>query len=98
MRYATFSTNDDPTPRLGAVRGDQLIDIGASGRTLHVDAPTTLLQLIQAADDLERQVRDLAGHAGAVRHDLAAIRWHAPIPRPLKNVFCMGLNYLAHAK
>jgi 2-keto-4-pentenoate hydratase/2-oxohepta-3-ene-1,7-dioic acid hydratase in catechol pathway len=33
-----------------------------------------------------------------VRHELQSIRWHAPIPRPTKNVFCMGLNYLAHAR
>ena len=24
------------------------------------------------------------------------IRWHAPIPRPSKNVFCVGRNYLTH--
>src|SRR5687768_8493716 len=24
------------------------------------------------------------------------IRWHAPIPRPSKNVFCIGRNYLTH--
>jgi 2-keto-4-pentenoate hydratase/2-oxohepta-3-ene-1,7-dioic acid hydratase in catechol pathway len=24
------------------------------------------------------------------------IRWHAPIPRPLKNVFCVGRNFLTH--
>ena len=26
------------------------------------------------------------------------VRWHAPIPRPLKNVFCVGRNYAAHVK
>jgi 2-keto-4-pentenoate hydratase/2-oxohepta-3-ene-1,7-dioic acid hydratase in catechol pathway len=24
------------------------------------------------------------------------IRWHAPIPRPSKNVFCVGRNFLSH--
>jgi 2-keto-4-pentenoate hydratase/2-oxohepta-3-ene-1,7-dioic acid hydratase in catechol pathway len=24
------------------------------------------------------------------------VRWHAPIPRPSKNVFCVGRNYLTH--
>ena len=26
------------------------------------------------------------------------IRWHAPIPRPTKNVFCLGRNYAAHVR
>ncbi|HVQ16900.1 MAG TPA: fumarylacetoacetate hydrolase family protein, partial [Vicinamibacterales bacterium] len=29
---------------------------------------------------------------------LQDIRWHAPIPRPIKNIFCLGQNYLSHAK
>jgi 2-keto-4-pentenoate hydratase/2-oxohepta-3-ene-1,7-dioic acid hydratase in catechol pathway len=36
---------------------------------------------------------EAAGNAGH-----ATVRLHAPIPRPLKNVFCLGLNYAAHAK
>ena len=31
-------------------------------------------------------------------HLASSVRWHAPIPRPAKNVFCLGLNYVAHAK
>ena len=26
------------------------------------------------------------------------IQWHAPIPRPTKNVFCLGRNYAAHVR
>ena len=26
------------------------------------------------------------------------IRWHAPIPRPAKNVFCLGRNYAEHVR
>jgi len=26
------------------------------------------------------------------------IRWHAPIPRPGKNVFCLGRNYAEHVR
>ena len=31
-------------------------------------------------------------------YGLDEVRWHAPIPRPLKNVFCVGRNYAAHAR
>ena len=30
------------------------------------------------------------------RHPLEQIRWHAPIPRPRKNIVCLGLNYMSH--
>jgi 2-keto-4-pentenoate hydratase/2-oxohepta-3-ene-1,7-dioic acid hydratase in catechol pathway len=26
-----------------------------------------------------------------------AVRWHAPIPKPSKNIICLGLNYQSHA-
>jgi 2-keto-4-pentenoate hydratase/2-oxohepta-3-ene-1,7-dioic acid hydratase in catechol pathway len=38
-----------------------------------------------------------AAHRGA-SHALADVSLLAPIPRPLKNVFCVGRNYAAHVK
>jgi 2-keto-4-pentenoate hydratase/2-oxohepta-3-ene-1,7-dioic acid hydratase in catechol pathway len=35
---------------------------------------------------------------GAWRHALSAIRLLAPLPRPARNVFCVGKNYREHAK
>ena len=36
--------------------------------------------------------------SSAHSHAASTVRWHAPIPRPAKNVFCLGHNYAAHAK
>ena len=45
------------------------------------------------------ELRHLVENAGAdATCALTTIRWHAPIPRPSKNIFCLGLNYLAHAR
>ncbi len=33
----------------------------------------------------------------AAHYRLADVRWHAPLPRPSKNVMCLGLNYQSHA-
>ena len=90
MRYVTFSLPTDPTPRLGAVRGDRVLDLTANG------GPPSLLALIQAGPAQWQRARAVAEASGAAGH--AAVRLHAPIPRPLKNVFCLGLNYAAHAK
>ena len=99
MRYATFSVGADPSPRLGLVDGDHVIDVFASVKgTWPGDAPASLLALIRQGRDAWERMRGLSETRGAVRHPIGAIRWHAPIPRPAKNVFCLGLNYLAHAK
>ena len=43
-----------------------------------------------------RAGRSRAGARSDIRSPM--IRWHAPIPRPTKNVFCLGRNYVAHAE
>ena len=92
MRYVTFSLPTDPTPRPGAVRGERVLDLSANG------GPASLLALIQAGPALWQRARALTEAAGDAGHPLDAVRLHAPIPRPLKNVFCLGLNYAAHAR
>jgi 2-keto-4-pentenoate hydratase/2-oxohepta-3-ene-1,7-dioic acid hydratase in catechol pathway len=98
MRYATFSTATDPAPRLAAVRGDRIIDIAAAARAAGQHAPDTLLGLIRGGPEADRHVRALVDASTDAGLAASEVRWHAPIPRPLKNVFCMGLNYLAHAR
>jgi 2-keto-4-pentenoate hydratase/2-oxohepta-3-ene-1,7-dioic acid hydratase in catechol pathway len=90
MRYVTFSLPSDPTPRPGAVRGDRVIDLSTG------DGPPSLLALIQAGPAEWQRV--LARVEASTDAGHAAVRLHAPIPRPLKNVFCLGLNYAAHAR
>ena len=92
MRYATFSLPTDPLPRLGAVRGDRILDLTAAG------GPASLLALIQAGPAEWQRTRARADASTDAGRALSEIRLHAPIPRPLKNVFCLGLNYVAHAK
>ena len=98
MRLLTFSTSANPSPRLGALGGGRVVDVAAasSGRL-----PGTMLALIQQGDDVQRRVREVVDERGGdlgVSHAPDEISWHAPIPRPLKNVFCLGLNYVAHAR
>jgi 2-keto-4-pentenoate hydratase/2-oxohepta-3-ene-1,7-dioic acid hydratase in catechol pathway len=92
MRYVTFSLSSDPTPRLGALRGDRVLDLSVNG------GPPSLLALIQAGPAQWQRAAAVAEAMGDAGRELAGVRLHAPIPRPLKNVFCLGLNYVAHAK
>ena len=92
MRYVTFSLPGDPSPRLGALRGNRVLDLSVNG------GPPSLLALIQAGPAQWQRAAAVAEAMGDAGHALDGVRLHAPIPRPLKNVFCLGLNYVAHAK
>src|SRR5689334_10226329 len=97
MRYAMFSLPGDTEPRLGVVQDNQVLDlktVGGSGQL-----PPTLLSLVQGGPDAWQRVRQLVDKAtGVTRHALDDVRLHAPIPRPGKNIVCLGMNYAAHAR
>lgn len=99
MKLLTFSTTAYPVPRIGVMRGDDIVDLEIAamlaGATLRFD-PTNMISLIEAGEDGLDQVRELldvyaTGIPDAVQTDI-----HAPIPRPRKNVVCVGWNYAEH--
>jgi 2-keto-4-pentenoate hydratase/2-oxohepta-3-ene-1,7-dioic acid hydratase in catechol pathway len=99
MKYITFSLGFDPAPRLGLLRGDVVVDLKTAAAASWPDAPATLVDLIHSGPAAWTRMAAVAGEAtGAHSHLTSSVRWHAPIPRPAKNVFCLGLNYAAHAK
>ena len=99
MKYVMFSLGFDPAPRLGLLRGDAIVDLRTASPRIWPDAPTTLIDLIQRGPDAWKRMAEIGADAAAAHSHLAsAATWHAPIPRPAKNVFCLGLNYVAHAK
>lgn len=76
--------------RIGIVSADE-----RSVRPLQLsdmDAAAGILPLITAQIPLA----DLERHAGPAR-SLDGLRLRAPIPRPARNVFCVGRNYHEHA-
>jgi 2-keto-4-pentenoate hydratase/2-oxohepta-3-ene-1,7-dioic acid hydratase in catechol pathway len=94
MRYLTFSTTTDPSPRLGFLQGDRVVEAPTDRSG---SEPRSLLELVQAGPDAWARMANAAAGADAVRsYDPKAVRWHAPIPRPAKNVFCVGRNYAEH--
>ncbi len=95
MKLATFSPLPSGAPRPGLVTADKrIIDIplalGASEDT------STMLGIIRAGAPMLARLRALAGKPGVASTALADVKLHAPIPRPAKNVFCVGWNYLPH--
>ena len=102
MKYAMFSPVPGAPPRLGVVAGTRVLDLPAAMHGVWSDAPATVLSLIQAGPGAWKRMSAIASSIDQTgdRHGYAAesVEWHAPIARPPKNVFCLGLNYAAHAK
>ena len=95
MKLATFSPLPSGAPRPGLVLDSQrVIDIPAAlGASIHT---LSMLGVIRAGEPVLARLRELGRSASSDSLALADVRLHAPIPRPEKNVFCVGWNYLEH--
>ena len=90
MRYAAFSLSKEPSKtRVGIVAADgktiQELDLG-------VDVSEDGIVAILKSDLAGKLPQPIATHA------LSDIRLLAPVPRPRRNIFCVGKNYHEHAK
>jgi 2-keto-4-pentenoate hydratase/2-oxohepta-3-ene-1,7-dioic acid hydratase in catechol pathway len=96
MRFVTFDYSG--APRIGLVTSnDRIIDLhGAKAGSGH-EFPADMLGLIRESEWTVEAARHLAEADPKHSIALAEVRLLAPIPRPLKNVFCVGRNYAAHA-
>jgi 2-keto-4-pentenoate hydratase/2-oxohepta-3-ene-1,7-dioic acid hydratase in catechol pathway len=101
MRFATVAR--DSSTHVGAVLDDgRVVDLTAAAP----DDPEfwSIPALIAAGDGatararalLERSLSDDALRANVISLD--DVKLLAPIPRPTKNVFCVGLNYRSHVE
>ena len=101
MRLVTYRTHVAAAARLGALAGDQVVDIQALGASCGVVLPDEMLAFIDLGPDAVRiATKLLAEHNDgwpiAVAQPLCNVRLLAPIPRPRKNIFGIGLNYVEH--
>ena len=103
MQFATISI-DGLSVHLGLVLPEaRILDLTAA--VPDDEAFASMLDLIRAGDrGLERARRQLeridADRAEASRQviGLDQVQLQAPIPRPQKNVFCVGMNYRSHVE
>jgi 2-keto-4-pentenoate hydratase/2-oxohepta-3-ene-1,7-dioic acid hydratase in catechol pathway len=95
MKLVTYSPLPSGNPRPGLVIDDKrVVDIPAA---LGADDDTaTMLGIIRAGAPLLERLRHLAAKPPVGSTALGDVKLHAPIPRPAKNVFCVGWNYLPH--
>jgi len=101
MRLITYRAQIDSAGRLGAIVDGLVIDLAKLGAAHGVALPSTMLEFIDLGPVAVKATTALLKKAdgawpvdGAV--PLANVTLLAPIPRPRKNIFGIGLNYIDH--
>jgi len=101
MKFVTFER--DKAQRAGVwLDGDRVLDLALAADLTgeHLDA-SSLLAVIRGGEAALNRVKRLVARSGALGDAVlpaAKIKLLAPIPRPSKNVFCVGRNYVEHVK
>ncbi len=102
MKLATYRTPDSLSPRLGAVSNDKMVDVERLGERASMLLPASMLDFIDLGPGAipatsELLVDDGLVNAPGVAVPLGNVDLLAPIPRPRKNIWGIGLNYVEHA-
>ena len=101
MRLVTYRSTIEAEARLGVLVDGTVVDVARIGARAGVPLPSRMLDFIRlgpvAVTELGHLVEDAKGRwpvDGAL--PLPSVILLAPIPRPDKNVFGIGLNYIDH--
>jgi 2-keto-4-pentenoate hydratase/2-oxohepta-3-ene-1,7-dioic acid hydratase in catechol pathway len=103
MRLVTFRSHSADAGRLGALVDGYVVDLAALGAASNVALPTDMLAFIEFGSDAVRIATALLsqhsrGWPLGAAQPLENVRLLAPIPRPRKNIFGIGLNYVEHVE
>ena len=104
MYFLTYELNNTQAIGLLTVDKEHVIPLIATERHYYGETalPTTMLALIQHGDSALQLIKALAEKVEADKKfplliPITSVRILAPIPRPTKNIFCIGKNYADHA-
>ena len=101
MKLVTYRAHVEGEARLGVISKDLVIDAGLLANAFGQALPVTMLGLIDMGRPGVAALQALVDQAGdtppaGTATALANVKLLAPIPRPRKNVFGIGLNYTEH--
>lgn len=90
MRLVTFANQE--STRVGVLDRESVLDVTVRDAAL----PRDMAEVCSAGASVLSRLQRAAD--GAPRLGLGDIRLLAPLPRPRRNIFCVGKNYHAHAR
>lgn len=101
MRLVTFRTEVAAAARLGAIVDGYVVDLGRFGEAVGASIPSDMLSFIDLGPAAVKSTSALLNeHKGRFPFGVAVpvsnVKLLAPIPRPRKNIWGIGLNYVEH--
>ncbi|MGH8784101.1 MAG: fumarylacetoacetate hydrolase family protein [Cupriavidus necator] len=101
MRLVTYRAEVAAAARLGAIVDGNVVDLARFGAAAGVDIPSTMLEFIDLGPEAVRSTSALLNeYRGKLPFGVAVpasnVKLLAPIPRPRKNIWGIGLNYVEH--
>ena len=101
MKLVTYRIGVEGAARLGVLQEDLVIDVAGLAASQGQTLPDSMLGLIDAGRPGLAALRALLASAGGAPPPgtaaaIANVTLLAPIPRPRKNIFGIGLNYTDH--
>lgn len=101
MKLVTYRERIEDEARLGVILNDQVIDVAELGDAMGEELPATMLDLIDLGVHGVALLKALIDEVGEqpplhTATALANVTLLAPIPRPRKNIFGIGLNFIDH--
>ncbi|MCX7144623.1 MAG: fumarylacetoacetate hydrolase family protein [Sulfuritalea sp.] len=103
LRIATCKFKEGGAARLAIVLDDgRVIDIESEAKRQRMTlafAPNSMISMLASGDKGVAQAKALADKAGAMKPGaltVSQVEFLSPIPRPERNIYCVGWNYLEH--
>lgn len=103
MKLLTFTKNGRTSYGPKVKREDAVWDVLKIAEARNVQVPASIREGVAKGNEFVEEVRALVDEMGAseeaehFKYPFQEVTWEAPIPRPPKNVICVGKNYADHA-
>ena len=100
MKLLTYKSNDSE-PRLGFIHNNQVIDMEDFGEIANFPLPNDMLELIDLGFEIIPEITEMIAETSEnlfeeISYEMNEITILAPIEKPRKNIFGIGLNYTEH--
>jgi len=101
MKLVTYKSKDSEEARLGFLHDDLVVDMQKFGAAHNSQLPNSMLELLDLGFEIVSVVNELIAKSDETvfantSNSLSDITLLAPIPKPRKNIFGIGLNYTEH--
>jgi 2-keto-4-pentenoate hydratase/2-oxohepta-3-ene-1,7-dioic acid hydratase in catechol pathway len=99
MRLVTFLSAGQQ--QAGLLLADKILPLASAAQAAGFSLNLSILDIVRGGKNILLRLTQLAARADEFESlciDLNSVQLLAPIPQPLRNIFCVGRNYVDHIK